>query len=520
MGTIILLLLISFIVLPTPIYAQGQLDAAGLPQIEYLFSRIVCTTVPLAFIAMLVMLIIAGIKYLTSAGEAKAIQAAHFTVTWGLLGILFMAIAWLILQLIQSFTGLQITTFSVSSLTNLPGLNQSCWQPAPVSFRTNSSISSAPTSTNLSATSTNTLTSNPNQKVCSTYPNSFNSPWEVRICEFKPQNCNNPVLFLKIPPQYASMRIYHSADDIIPLGNVFNRAQTIFVLTGSSDNNLYILSDRPTTQLINSTLLNQFYPDLLPMMWSTYVNNPSLPAYGKYPKNNFPTELVKAQISARQIAEKLEPNADNYYGTYIEVNKYACEDGDYYSATAHSPLIYLYPTKRKSFSVTIGAKIISPKIPLENNGSWKVIASEDGSLSNLAVPRFKFIPYEFINATFPFPNHGTVVEDKEIKQFLTTKLMTKLGLTPQEIDDYWKDIQSKLPNKKYFYISLVTRELIDKILPLKVSPLPKTIIRNMIYIKASDEPLTNYTELDLESINNVTRDGDTLLENGVYVNKY
>lgn len=89
---------------------------AGLSLIEQVFSNIISVVVGLAFIASLVMLVWAGIKYLTSGGEPKAIQAAHYTVTWALLGILFMAIAWLILQLIQVFTGIQVTFFDIRTL--------------------------------------------------------------------------------------------------------------------------------------------------------------------------------------------------------------------------------------------------------------------------------------------------------------------------------------------------------------------------------------------------------------------
>jgi len=91
-------------------------DAAGLKQIEDVFKNVISTVVGLAFIVSLVMLVFAGIKYLTSSGEPKAIQAAHLTVTWALLGILFMAIAWLILQLIENFTGVQVTIFDIKAL--------------------------------------------------------------------------------------------------------------------------------------------------------------------------------------------------------------------------------------------------------------------------------------------------------------------------------------------------------------------------------------------------------------------
>lgn len=87
--------------------SDSSLPPAGLNEIEKVFGNIISVSVTLAFIALLVILVWAGIKYLTSGGEQKAVQATHQTVTWALLGILFMVIAWLVLQLIATFTGIE-----------------------------------------------------------------------------------------------------------------------------------------------------------------------------------------------------------------------------------------------------------------------------------------------------------------------------------------------------------------------------------------------------------------------------
>lgn len=95
---------------------RGADCPAGLDQFEQIFANIVWVIVGLAFIATLIILISAGFKYLTSGGEPKAIQQAHVTVTWALLGILFLAISWLILQLIENFTGVKVTVFDIRQL--------------------------------------------------------------------------------------------------------------------------------------------------------------------------------------------------------------------------------------------------------------------------------------------------------------------------------------------------------------------------------------------------------------------
>lgn len=114
--------------LPTcnPASPDPEVCPAGLTQIENTFSNFVSISVGLAFVALLVMAIFAGFKYLISAGEPKAVSAAHQTLMWALLGIFFMAIAWIILLLIKEFTGVDVFIFDVKSLCNVPGVGDVC----------------------------------------------------------------------------------------------------------------------------------------------------------------------------------------------------------------------------------------------------------------------------------------------------------------------------------------------------------------------------------------------------------
>lgn len=89
---------------------------AGLTELENLVANVISVIVALGFIAMLIMLIMAGFKYLTSGGEPKAIQTAHHTLSWAILGILLMIVAWILLQLIQAFTKIPVTIFDIKTL--------------------------------------------------------------------------------------------------------------------------------------------------------------------------------------------------------------------------------------------------------------------------------------------------------------------------------------------------------------------------------------------------------------------
>lgn len=86
---------------------------AGVAELNQLISRIINISVGLAFVALLIMFIIGGIRWLISGGEPKAVSGAQQTLTQAIIGIVFLALAWLILQLIESFTGVKVTQFCI-----------------------------------------------------------------------------------------------------------------------------------------------------------------------------------------------------------------------------------------------------------------------------------------------------------------------------------------------------------------------------------------------------------------------
>lgn len=103
-----------------PVFAQTPTTApvlgpnpAGVTQLQQLIQRAINLSVGLAFIILTLMLVWAGIRYLTSGGEAKALSSASGTITWALLGMLFLILAWLILRLIYAFTGVNVTHFCI-----------------------------------------------------------------------------------------------------------------------------------------------------------------------------------------------------------------------------------------------------------------------------------------------------------------------------------------------------------------------------------------------------------------------
>ncbi len=88
--------------------------APGVKQLQELILRIIGLSGGLAFVALVVMLVIGGIKYLTSGGESKSLTSAQQTITWALLGMLFLAVAWLVLKLVYALSGVDVTNFCLS----------------------------------------------------------------------------------------------------------------------------------------------------------------------------------------------------------------------------------------------------------------------------------------------------------------------------------------------------------------------------------------------------------------------
>lgn len=86
-------------------------DPAGITQLQEIVQRLINVVVGLAFIVLTIVLVWAGIKFLTSTGDPKQIQQAYDVITWALIGMLLMALAWLILLLIEAFTGVKVTNF-------------------------------------------------------------------------------------------------------------------------------------------------------------------------------------------------------------------------------------------------------------------------------------------------------------------------------------------------------------------------------------------------------------------------
>jgi len=59
------------------------------------------------------MIIMAGIRLLNAGSDPKAVASAWNTFTWAIIGLILLAVVWIILVLIGKFTGANVTTFTI-----------------------------------------------------------------------------------------------------------------------------------------------------------------------------------------------------------------------------------------------------------------------------------------------------------------------------------------------------------------------------------------------------------------------
>ena len=96
---------------PDPAIVEGPANIACLTN---LFGSIVSAIVMLAGVALFIMLLIGGFKYLTSQGDPKKTESARSTIFWAIIGIVVMVSSYAIISLIETFTGVQgLLNFSI-----------------------------------------------------------------------------------------------------------------------------------------------------------------------------------------------------------------------------------------------------------------------------------------------------------------------------------------------------------------------------------------------------------------------
>jgi hypothetical protein len=89
-------------------------DVPTIKQFEGVFSNIVSVALGFAGVAVFIMFLIGGFKYLTSGGDPKGVEEAQKTLTYAIGGLILIALSYLILVFLSQFTGVDLTKFTIT----------------------------------------------------------------------------------------------------------------------------------------------------------------------------------------------------------------------------------------------------------------------------------------------------------------------------------------------------------------------------------------------------------------------
>lgn len=88
-------------------------DVAKLQDFEGVFENIVTVVLGFGGVVLFIMLLMGGFKFITAGGDPKAIEGAKKTLTYAIGGIVLIALSFLILRFISTFTGVDVTQFKI-----------------------------------------------------------------------------------------------------------------------------------------------------------------------------------------------------------------------------------------------------------------------------------------------------------------------------------------------------------------------------------------------------------------------
>ena len=88
-------------------------DPATFQDLEDLFARILRLVIQTGGIVTFVFLLLGGFKYLTAGGDPKKAESARNTLTYAILGLVFLILIWFVLLFIEEFTGVTVTKFKI-----------------------------------------------------------------------------------------------------------------------------------------------------------------------------------------------------------------------------------------------------------------------------------------------------------------------------------------------------------------------------------------------------------------------
>jgi hypothetical protein len=97
------------------IAAGGQFAALGDITFPSLISALIILIMVIAAIVFLFMLILGGVKYITSGGDKGQTESARSQITAALIGLVIVFAAWAVVSLVTMFFGVNLLQLNIQS---------------------------------------------------------------------------------------------------------------------------------------------------------------------------------------------------------------------------------------------------------------------------------------------------------------------------------------------------------------------------------------------------------------------
>mgnify|MGYP003332673177 FL=1 len=152
------------------------------------------------------------------------------------------------------------------------------------------------------------------------------------------------------------------------------------------------------------------------------------------------------------------------------------------------PVIYLYPEEETEVNVELDFHgDLTCTYPAYNDG-WNVIASPDGTLTNLSDGRtYDYLFWEG-NASAEYPMDNAVCVKGEDTCAFLEEYLTAAGLNDSEIDDFITYWLPEMQDNPYNLIAF-QGEVYEQVAELHVTPEPDSVLRIFMTFEALDEPV-------------------------------
>jgi hypothetical protein len=93
-------------------------DPARLQDLNTVVGTIIGALIGFVAVASLVMLVVGGFRYLSAGDDKASTQAAQKTLTYALGGLIITLSAWVVLNLVGTFLGVNLSAFDICITTS------------------------------------------------------------------------------------------------------------------------------------------------------------------------------------------------------------------------------------------------------------------------------------------------------------------------------------------------------------------------------------------------------------------